>query len=478
MPQFGSLGLWPAAPLLAAGLGGADNEPGAGEEKQVTSGTRRAGATAAITMAMVFSAAAFAGELPAAASSPAAGGAALLRDGFEDGLSGWEQAEGAEFVLDKDQRHGGAQSARLTNAADVKIHYQQLQRAIKGVTPGDRILAQIWVRTKDVTDGAGAYMALEFLGAGGQRLDIAHSKVSRTTGKDGWEQLSAEAIVPKATVAAKMLLIFHAHGTAWFDDAEVELAEKPAAWPDLGGAERAVVIRAKQVVSPRFGGVGFHVFDHAHTASRQLLDEVIEKRWRELNPLLRAGEPPRQLGPGDAGAGRRAHGAPSVDRLGGVRDDLGPEGRQGPGGAGRVREEDRGHVGVPARREGPLEHPVLLHVERALAGPVGSDEGRHAALQGLPPGLLRRAEGPQAGDRPPGDGRRAAQRVGHHRVGGGEHGRHHGHLRRAPLHPGIRARRRAVLPVVPREDGVGRGHRPQARQGVHPRGVRRQAGPA
>ncbi len=38
------------------------------------------------------------------------------------------------------------------------------------------------------------------------------------------------------------------------------------------------------VVQPRFGGVGFHVFDHLHNPSQTILDEVIAKRWRELNP--------------------------------------------------------------------------------------------------------------------------------------------------------------------------------------------------
>ena len=163
-------------------------------------------------------------------------------------------------------------------------HYQQLYHEVKGLAPRDRAIAAVWVRTRGVEDGDGAYMALEFLGAGGQRVDIAHSKVSRKNGKDGWDRLTAEAVVPATAASARLLLVLNSHGTAWFDDAEVALAEKPAAWPDLGDAQREVVINTAHVAQAKFGGVGFDVFDHVRDASRQLLDQVIVKRWRELNP--------------------------------------------------------------------------------------------------------------------------------------------------------------------------------------------------
>jgi hypothetical protein len=35
---------------------------------------------------------------------------------------------------------------------------------------------------------------------------------------------------------------------------------------------------------PRFGGVGFHCFDHLHSSPGDHYDQVIVKRWRELNP--------------------------------------------------------------------------------------------------------------------------------------------------------------------------------------------------
>jgi hypothetical protein len=242
--------------------------------------TRAAVASAAVC---VLATVAFAEEPPAPATGAAGAGSVLLQNGFEEGLSGWAHEGDAEYAADKDEHHGGSQSGRLTVPPGTAAHYQQLQHEVKGLAHRDRVSATAWVRSRGVADGAGAYMALEFLGGGGQRVDIAHSKVSRNSGKDGWEQLTLEAVVPGSASSARLCLVLHAHGTAWFDDVEV-LAEKVVEWPDLGGAPRDVLIHTGQVVDATFGGVGFDVFDHVQPASRQVLDEVIDKRWRELNP--------------------------------------------------------------------------------------------------------------------------------------------------------------------------------------------------
>ena len=42
--------------------------------------------------------------------------------------------------------------------------------------------------------------------------------------------------------------------------------------------------RHGQVVQPNFAGVGYHVFHHVHPISQDHWDQVVGKRWRELNP--------------------------------------------------------------------------------------------------------------------------------------------------------------------------------------------------
>jgi len=38
------------------------------------------------------------------------------------------------------------------------------------------------------------------------------------------------------------------------------------------------------IVNERFGGVGFHVFDHVHNGPKWHYEQIFAKRWRELNP--------------------------------------------------------------------------------------------------------------------------------------------------------------------------------------------------
>ncbi len=207
----------------------------------------------------------------------------LLQTGGEDGLKGWRERGPAEFATDPAERHGGRQAARITVRPGAELHYQQLQFDVDA-RPGDEYRVAVWVRTRGAADGTGAYAALEYLDDREQRTGIDHSQVGLTNGRDGWEQLTIHGAAPKGTTRARFALILHAHGTAWFDDAEIVRVDRLEPWPHLGTAERRIIIHVGDVVQPRFGGVGFHVFDHAFPTTKAHLDQVIIKRWRELNP--------------------------------------------------------------------------------------------------------------------------------------------------------------------------------------------------
>ena len=45
-----------------------------------------------------------------------------------------------------------------------------------------------------------------------------------------------------------------------------------------------MTVRTGEVVHPAFAGVGFHVSHHLHPTGKDHFDQVIAKRWRELNP--------------------------------------------------------------------------------------------------------------------------------------------------------------------------------------------------
>ena len=58
------------------------------------------------------------------------------------------------------------------------------------------------VRSRDIRNARGPYLALEFLNERGQRLAIAHSGAVTDTDREGWEQRPAEGTAPGGTVAA------------------------------------------------------------------------------------------------------------------------------------------------------------------------------------------------------------------------------------------------------------------------------------
>jgi hypothetical protein len=66
-----------------------------------------------------------------------------------------------------------------------------------------------------------------------------------------------------------LLFIFIKPGIATF------FSEQPAC---------KIVIDTGDIVHPKFGGVGFHFYAHYHDDTKEHFEQVITKRWRELNP--------------------------------------------------------------------------------------------------------------------------------------------------------------------------------------------------
>ncbi|MFW6107360.1 MAG: carbohydrate binding domain-containing protein [bacterium] len=238
----------------------------------------RAAATTGVLMAVAFAAA---GE-----ATRKEGPGVVLKTGFEEGLEGWRTQGDAQFAADASRPHGGKHCARITVPPGTKPWYQQLRYETEDVAAGDEFQATAWVRSEGVTQRPGAYGALEFLDARGKRAGIGHSPTGATAGKSDWQRLSWRATAPEGTSRLRLSLILHEAATAWFDDVEVVRTKRREPWPDLGAATRTVTVRADDVVLAKFGGVGFHVFHHAHPLAPEHLDQVVAKRWRELRPAF------------------------------------------------------------------------------------------------------------------------------------------------------------------------------------------------
>jgi len=166
------------------------------------------------------------------------------------------------------------------------LQYQGLTWTVQGdLRENDEFRAAAWVRAEGIPAGAlGAYVAFEALDADRRRLAVFHNKISADNGRQGWERLTVEGRAPRGTVALRLVLVLHAEGTAWWSDPEIVRIARPEPWPQLGGKTRMVTIHVDQTVQPRFRGVGFHAFHHIFDYTQEQLDEIVVKRWRELNP--------------------------------------------------------------------------------------------------------------------------------------------------------------------------------------------------
>jgi len=220
----------------------------------------------------------------ALAGEGAKGHETLAQAGFEEGQAPWRQQGKAEFAVEAEQPHGGRRCARITIPPAETPHWQQWQLDLHDVAEGDAFRATAWVRTHGVADGSGAYFVLEFLDERGQRCGILHSKVNAANGWVGGEELAISGRAAAGAATLRVAMVFNSHGAAWFDDVEVICSERATPMRDVEDRERKVSIRATEVVQPRFGGVGFHVFHHTHNIPQAVLEQVVAKRWRELNP--------------------------------------------------------------------------------------------------------------------------------------------------------------------------------------------------
>lgn len=209
----------------------------------------------------------------------------LSPEPFAADLRGWERIGEASFACDEAQRHDRLVSARIRIEPSGTLNYQQLRRDFADdIREGDELRASVWVRSEGIDQNPGAYLALEFVAADGSRAGISHSRTSAQNGTAGWERLEASGAVPAGTRSARLSLILHAHGTAWFAGPSLERLSRQTPWPDLGDRLRHIAAKDDTIANPNFGGVGFHAFHHIFPATEEDLNEVIFKRWRELNP--------------------------------------------------------------------------------------------------------------------------------------------------------------------------------------------------
>lgn len=151
----------------------------------------------------------------------------LLEDGgFElHGIAGWRASvpAGAAAVADCSIVHSGKASCRLSIPAAAPVSWYSISRSVTPLKRGATYTISAYVQTRDVRDGAGAYVSISFFDHAGKRLSFGDSR-EHLQGTGDWRRLIATIRCPDSAAEMRAIVLIHGHGTAWFDDVQVEEA--------------------------------------------------------------------------------------------------------------------------------------------------------------------------------------------------------------------------------------------------------------
>lgn len=146
----------------------------------------------------------------------------LANPTFDEGLDGWSAVSdvaGVEMDFDGNIGRTRPGSARVHVEAHAPVTWYALTAELAEAPVGATIALDGYVRTENHRDGAGAYAAVSFHSAEGERISWADTNFA--TGTSEWTRCRARSIVPDGTVRAIVSLLMHGRGTAWFDDLHV-----------------------------------------------------------------------------------------------------------------------------------------------------------------------------------------------------------------------------------------------------------------
>ncbi|MBU0607926.1 MAG: beta-galactosidase, partial [Armatimonadetes bacterium] len=166
-------------------------------------------------------------------------GAGTLAEGWD---SGGTPPGGVNAVNDT-RAHNGKFSHQITVPDAAPVNWYQVRQSIPMLTPGQTVTLSVYIRTENVRDGAGAYCSINCYSGADQRIGVfdAEAKVQGTA--TAWQRQVVTATIPAKTNRVVLILTVHGHGTAWFDDVQLEPGEQATDYGtsavDREAAERA-----------------------------------------------------------------------------------------------------------------------------------------------------------------------------------------------------------------------------------------------
>ena len=154
---------------------------------------------------------------------------------------------GGDLVRDLTVAHSGKASLRLYVPEAAALNWYQASQDCTVHRAGEKFTLTVYIRAKEIHDGAGAYCSIGFYDASDKRLSYSDAP-QKVSGTGDWVRQQTTGAVPEGTTTLRVILTLYGHGTAWFDDVQLEVGETPTAYEpspaDMDVEARQVAERA------------------------------------------------------------------------------------------------------------------------------------------------------------------------------------------------------------------------------------------
>ncbi len=138
-----------------------------------------------------------------------------------DRPAGWAlpKAAGLTARRDTSQARSGRASLYMAAADQAPVTWYIARWRVDRPDRSHRYRLSAYVKVRNIHDGPGAYIGVDFYRAGGSRISFVQTHILGRT--DDWTALAVEFSVPDGTDYMTLNCILYAHGEAWFDDVEL-----------------------------------------------------------------------------------------------------------------------------------------------------------------------------------------------------------------------------------------------------------------
>jgi len=129
-----------------------------------------------------------------------------------------------EAITDGSVFHSGRFSLRVSIPKDAPLGWYSAYQEFPIRASNQHLTFSAFVKTKGVGGGVGAYCSINFF-SGDRRISYKDSE-KKIAGDSDWERIETTAVVPPGANRVTVILVMHGYGTAWFDDAQLEMGDE------------------------------------------------------------------------------------------------------------------------------------------------------------------------------------------------------------------------------------------------------------